>query len=174
MSRTRTSLAFAFAAALLAGPMACDSGGDAGGAGGGAGGAGGATSPDAAMGWIELGTGFDAFEPLEDGQEVPIIAGIQGGFHIWGAIKGGDLDGSQVTMVFELEQGGEVVGGANYVDALTTNDAGEFEYPAVAVVFDETNPKLYDGKPTIMRIRLTDAQGQVLTDERALDPSCCE
>ncbi|MFN3197344.1 MAG: hypothetical protein ACE366_02830 [Bradymonadia bacterium] len=165
----------------------CDDGGDesspggAGGmggvAGGGSGGGGsGGTSmmPDAAMGSIELGTGFRSFESLEDGQEVPIIAGIQGGFHIWGAIRGEHFDGSEVRMLFELVQDGEVVGGANYIDFITPDDDGIYEYPAVAVVFDEANPNLYEDKPTLMRVQLTDAEGQVLTDEITLDPFCCE
>jgi hypothetical protein len=32
---------------------------------------------------VELGTGFQYFEPLSEGQKVEIIFGPQGGYHVW-------------------------------------------------------------------------------------------
>lgn len=36
---------------------------------------------------VVLGTGVETFEPLSDGQELPIILGIQGGFHVVAALR---------------------------------------------------------------------------------------
>ena len=175
----RLSLLMCLALALPS--PACDDGDDGpapqpgGGGQGGHGGQGGQGGEDVEMGWLEIGTGFNRFEPLTAEQEVPIIAGIQGGFHIWGALRGQGFDASEVRILFELEQDGAVVGAADYVDFIPLGEDGvTYEYPAVAVVFDEPNPNLYDRNPTVMRVQLTDAQGQVLTDEIALDPVCCE
>jgi len=36
---------------------------------------------------LELGTGSWRFEPLEDGQEVELIRGAQGGWHVWISLR---------------------------------------------------------------------------------------
>ena len=36
---------------------------------------------------LELGTGNQIFEPLTNGQGLTIIAGPQGGFHLWAAAR---------------------------------------------------------------------------------------
>ena len=46
---------------------------------------------------VELGTGEVGFEPLADEQPVPLVAGPQGGHHVWlslraeGLAKGGEM-----------------------------------------------------------------------------------
>ncbi|MEC7525636.1 MAG: hypothetical protein VYE22_37485 [Myxococcota bacterium] len=37
----------------------------------------------------ELGTGLDAFEPLAEGQPLPMVPGAQGGFHLWLSVRAG-------------------------------------------------------------------------------------
>lgn len=36
---------------------------------------------------LELGTGSWRFEPLEDGQEVELVRGAQGGWHVWLSVR---------------------------------------------------------------------------------------
>lgn len=36
---------------------------------------------------LELGTGSWRFEPLEDGQEVELVRGAQGGWHVWMSLR---------------------------------------------------------------------------------------
>jgi len=60
-----------WAAALLLGlSVGCGSGG-------------GSSEPAADVPRVVLGTGRLAFEALDSGASVPLIAGIQGGFHVW-------------------------------------------------------------------------------------------
>ena len=40
---------------------------------------------------LELGTGSWRFEPLEDGQPVELVAGVQGGWHVWISLRVSDL-----------------------------------------------------------------------------------
>ncbi len=40
---------------------------------------------------LELGTGESMFEPLTDEQEVPLVAGPQGGHHVWLSLRVGGL-----------------------------------------------------------------------------------
>jgi hypothetical protein len=39
--------------------------------------------PPAGVGAFEIGTGETCFETLVDGQEVPLMQGPQGGYHVW-------------------------------------------------------------------------------------------
>lgn len=50
---------------------------------------------------LELGEGTSRFEPLTEGQDVELIAGVQGGFHInlTGRLYGLELDG--ITLEYE-------------------------------------------------------------------------
>ncbi len=52
---------------------------------------------------LELGTGSWRFEPLEDGQEVELVHGAQGGWHAWISLKvtGASVDHSTVRLAME-------------------------------------------------------------------------
>ncbi|MBX3274410.1 MAG: hypothetical protein KF729_29365 [Sandaracinaceae bacterium] len=41
---------------------------------------------------IEVGTGTWRYEPLEDGDGVPLVFGAQGGWHLWVAVRAYDVD----------------------------------------------------------------------------------
>ncbi len=69
---------------------------------------------------LEAGIGEAAFAPAADGDDLPLVFGPQGSFHVWGALRAtGVVPGDpadfaekrnpKLTMV--LEQGGEVIGG---------------------------------------------------------------
>jgi hypothetical protein len=145
-------------------------GGEAGsgGEGGGIGGAGGAP-------WLELGTGTEAFEPLTEGQTVPIIAGPQGGYHVWGALQAGGFSPKGVTMHFTLEQGGQVIAEASYLDDLfRTAPTEPWSYTRVAVVLLENDPAVVMPGGATLKLVVTPARGEALSDEIGIDPVCCE
>ena len=52
---------------------------------------------------LELGTGSWRFEPVEDGQEVELIRGAQGGWHVWVALRTTGVDDDQLPMVLEVQ-----------------------------------------------------------------------
>lgn len=89
----RQSLLFA---TLLLGLAACKgsiehssgSGGEGGTAEGGSGGSGGAAACDTPPepGAFEIGTGEECFSRVADGDEVPLMNGPQGGYHMWLAL----------------------------------------------------------------------------------------
>jgi hypothetical protein len=51
----------------------------------------------------ELGTGEASFELLEDGQLVPLIAGSQGGFHVWMSFRAYGFLGTRLDTVIKTE-----------------------------------------------------------------------
>jgi hypothetical protein len=156
MHRAITALTLALLA-LLTGP-ACDD----------------TASPDP---WLELGSSASPtrFAPLEDGAEVPITYGLQGGYHIWGSLRGDHFNPDPVRMKFTLYLGEDVIGGSDYSDALRRPEAdGPFEYGGVTVfIYDNFPPERIEGQNVRMTLELT-AGGLVLNDERTVIPRCCE
>jgi len=54
-------------------------------------------------GWAELGTGEWEFVPIEDGQDVPLVAGSQGGHHVWASLRTEGLDPDRVMLEIETQ-----------------------------------------------------------------------
>jgi hypothetical protein len=52
---------------------------------------------------IELGTGEVEFVPLADGDPVPLTFGLQGGQHVWGALRVVGIDWREIALTFALE-----------------------------------------------------------------------
>lgn len=163
----------------------CDgSGGSAGGGGGGPSGGDLGTTPEADWGvgggtggvaWLEVGTGTEHFEALTPGQEVSIIEGPQGGYHVWGALQAGGVNPKGVTMHFQLMQGGAVLGEASYLDDLFRAEPGApWSYTRVAVVLLDGTPDAVAPGAAILRVDLTQAGGASLTDEIEIVPVCCQ
>jgi hypothetical protein len=76
-------------------------------------------TPDAPAAWIRVGTGFSTvsafggYTPVEDGAELVITEGPQGGFHLWGGLEGGGLPEADLEAEWSITTpGGDVVGGA--------------------------------------------------------------
>lgn len=130
-------------------------------------------------GWIELGTGARSFEVLDPGQEVPIIRGIQGGYHVWGAFRGGGFDDSDVRTRFWLDLDGQTIARADYSDfGLPTDrrDPTVFEYAGVSVIYDSNDAvQPTSGNPMTLRVEVQSlGDGQVLRDSIQVVPVCCE
>ena len=124
--------------------------------------------------YLEVGTGFRAFEPLEPGQRVPIVRGIQGGIHVWGGFRGAGFDPVKLEISFELRDEGVAVGDAGYTDDVFPGDGGDFEYSAVAVIFYENTPELFSGRTMELSVQIRDRTGAVLSDAVEVIPECCE
>lgn len=127
--------------------------------------------------WLELGHSDDPVRhaPLEDGAVVPITYGLQGGYHIWGSLRGDHFDPASVRMQFALYDGDRQIGGADYRDDVRRPEPdGPYEYGGVTVfVYDDVPPDTIDGRALTMTLTLT-AGGVVLEDSRTVTPRCCE
>ena len=126
--------------------------------------------------WIRIGTGFRRFEELESGQEVPIIAGIQGGFHVWGGFIGQGFDDVDVRILYTLDLEGMPYAAADYFEFdLPKNSRSEFEYAGVSVIyFDNDDVDLTTGLEMTLKVEVITRDGVTLQDERQLIPICCE
>ena len=51
---------------------------------------------------IVLGHGYERFTAIGDGDELPIVMGIQGGYHVWGEVRARFVDPRQLRLEFTL------------------------------------------------------------------------
>ncbi|HJL17686.1 MAG TPA: hypothetical protein RMH99_18625, partial [Sandaracinaceae bacterium LLY-WYZ-13_1] len=56
---------------------------------------------------LELGTGSWRFEPLEDGQEVALVRGAQGGWHVWVSLRVRGVEGEPPPVRLALQPADE-------------------------------------------------------------------
>jgi hypothetical protein len=56
---------------------------------------------------LELGTGTWRFEPVTDGQTIPLVHGAQGGWHFWVAVRASDVDADAGSLTVEIEPADE-------------------------------------------------------------------
>ncbi|MCB9548815.1 MAG: hypothetical protein H6706_23670 [Myxococcales bacterium] len=136
----------------------------------------GALPIDAGEPMLQIGTGARRFEPLEEGQEVPIIKGNQGGYHVWGGFlaSGFPLEGD-IRVQFDLLLDEEVIASADYTEfELPVDSMGRYDYSGVSVVYlENARVELTSGMPMTLRLHLSVGDLQ-LEDAIGITPICCE
>lgn len=117
---------------------------------------------------VEIGTGAEAFEPLSDGQTLPIIAGPQGGFHLWAAARVREpIDPENLSLRFRvLLDGGTQSDNTWKLSLVQNGDA--WEWFALTEVL--SNPDAVRGKEVEFRLDVTDTAGRTASDARRIIP----
>jgi hypothetical protein len=119
---------------------------------------------------VDLGTGEWRFEPLADDQEVTLVAGSQGGYHVWTSVRARGLASARdVWMKIEyepLDAPAEVQSSRVQIDMDPMGD-GTVEFLGFpAQLFA---PETFDGRRTLLRVTL-DGDGARGSDERVVVP----
>jgi hypothetical protein len=111
---------------------------------------------------LELGTGFADFVPVADGDAVPIIHGLQGGYHIWGSLRARYLDPTALRLRFTV-----TLAGASSFEALredtvdldgTTDGLTPGTHLGSAVIFKDV--RRVEGQPCDWTLDVTDREGR--------------
>ena len=125
---------------------------------------------------FELGVGIETFSKFDNGQELWFIPGFQGGFHVWGAIKAGDVDPVDILMTFELYQDDQLLGGRILPSNLQCDeDQRGYQYVGVPVELHfRKKPTDVVAKEMEMRVTLTERDGTEHVDSLTFMPRCCE
>jgi hypothetical protein len=126
---------------------------------------------------VELGTGEDAFEPLQDGDPVSVINGPQGGQHILGSVRTSNMTSvATVRLSIQRAEDDSYVSDQTYRLQFFEDDAErcEWSYPGlfaylgfVSLAQDNANFLWLDA---IMRIEVTDNNGRTMSDEVMVIP----
>lgn len=118
---------------------------------------------------LELGTGTQAFGALTNGQPLTIIAGPQGGFHLWAAARTrAPLDPRLITLTVKVKLAGAELSSTEYKVNLVKNGPFSEWYAMTALVPD---PAEVRGKSTVVELIATDAAGRTATDSRTVIPA---
>lgn len=86
---------------------------------------------------IELGTGGESFEPVVDGDYMPLTFGPQGGFHVWSGVRTAGFDPGEsaflahyevgVDLHFYMEMDGVIIADSGWVSRPMEGDEQEAE-----------------------------------------------
>ncbi|MBL8935294.1 MAG: hypothetical protein JNM69_12130 [Archangium sp.] len=118
---------------------------------------------------LELGTGTQSFTPLTSGQMVTIIAGPQGGFHVWAAVRTrAPLDPMLIKLTVKVKLAGAELSSTDYKVNLVKNGAYSEWYAMTALIPD---PAEVRGKSTVIELVATDAAGRTASDSRTVIPA---
>ena len=127
---------------------------------------------------LQIGTGSSMFEPLQDGDNIFIVQGPQGGYHFFGSLRARNInpgnaedlsDPANPTTTFEA-----YVNGAR-VDAMASTyrqgleiRGGVAEMIGRTVILDILDDSELDGAMVRFVVSIEDADGVMLSDERDL------
>jgi len=120
---------------------------------------------------LELGTGTARFLPIADGDALEMVHGAQGGWHVWVSLRTEGI--TQGTGSLEIEHGpadGSAPMQQSRVGAMFDPPDAEGRRSSLGwtAIFD--NPSCQQGRLYRIRVTLTTASGQRLTDERDVMP----
>lgn len=125
---------------------------------------------------VLLGTGEVEFLSIGDGaQDVALVNGVQGGWHVWGSVRATGLDWADVRMTFTLaEADGSLLSEPSRIDGelrcceADPECAGFGELVGFPVILDQ--PTLAVGRIVTFTVEMTDSDGVTATAEKAIVP----
>jgi hypothetical protein len=127
-----------------------------------------------------LGTGSDMFVPLSDGDDVTIVQGPQGGFHVFASVRVRGLDPGNPedlgdpdnpTTVFQAFNGDLRVDldASIYTQGLDpTTEDGLYEMVGRLLILDIQSAVELDGATLRLTVSVTDTAARTATDQRTV------
>lgn len=116
---------------------------------------------------LEIGLGLDGYEPLDNGDPMPLIHGPQGGYHLEIGLQATNLAADALIggyLVGEID-GVVLAESAPFLDfRCKLPEAPVQESWGTLLVF-EAEPADLDGQTAIIRVEVTDADGTVVSAE---------
>lgn len=116
---------------------------------------------------VEVGAGWESFQPLADGDLVEVEHGFQGGSHVfgalhaWGIVQDATRNPGIPRVTFQIVHGGDAIGGfTNVRTAFQTVADGVLEALAQQAIFaDEVDPGDLLGETVTLRAEIVDKCG---------------
>ncbi len=119
---------------------------------------------------FEVGTGEYAFEPVADGDKLPIYNGQQGGSHVWLGVRVANMQPRQFHLETDLviTETDTPTGFDLFFDVdLFRGPSGDMEYAGLPL---QIEPNVLRGVRIRATITATDRDGRVMTDTMEIVP----
>jgi hypothetical protein len=123
---------------------------------------------DAGEPLLEIGTGRDGFVALHDGDELELIHGPQGGYHLWGAVRARNLAPAELTIDYAVTLDGPPateVSKTPYKLTLVKRGAG---YEWSGLIGYVPDPQAAYGRRVTLSMTATDTAGRHASDHRSV------
>lgn len=123
---------------------------------------------------VEVGTGLATFTPIADGDDLEVVHGPQGGYHVLGSLRASGLwPGTKPenwpTVAFSLaSDDGAIVDVVEPGRRRLAEIDGALELTAELVVLGITSYEGVDGAPATLSVTVEDDCGNAATDARAV------
>lgn len=116
--------------------------------------------------WVEVGTGWESFIPVAEGDGVPLIRGPQGGFHLWTSVRVSRHFDPEKVEVTTWAEGGLPPGYDHLPARLTLQPfADGYERLGLrAFIYNET----LIGQTVTLKVEVVDSTGRKGSDERTV------
>jgi hypothetical protein len=113
----------------------------------------------------DVGTGVDQFVVLHDGDTVPIIMGLQGGYHVWGSVRASNVAPDNLRLRFSLYLADQTTPLTIRTD---TVDLTGGEHLGSAVFLPD--PSVVRGQLCRLHLDVTDENGRTASAEHRVTP----
>ncbi|MEQ9073508.1 MAG: hypothetical protein RLP09_06585 [Sandaracinaceae bacterium] len=128
-----------------------------------------AAGPDASAGECVVGTGVEEFIPIEPGDELALIAGPQGGYHVFSSVRVRGFIPPPVRIAVTLRRADDdrYLGPTLTVGESTLREASDGWREAFGLLSLVNDPSDARGQEVVLRSVVSDASGALLhADER--------
>lgn len=118
----------------------------------------------------DIGTGFADFTNVIEGDEVDVVAGPQGGFHVWTAVRVSDVtvDTAQVGLSARFAESGELAGKPSRIMVELQTKSGMRERAGMTNFIND--PAAVRGQRIILRAEVVTSDGRAATKECTVVP----
>ncbi|GAB4196307.1 MAG: hypothetical protein OHK0013_03360 [Sandaracinaceae bacterium] len=132
----------------------------------------GSPQPEPVEASLEIGTGTARFVPLADGDEVPMVKGAQGGWHLWVSVRAEGLESGLASLELAHQPADESEP-EQVMRSGVTFDPPDARGRRVTLGWQAilANPSCSVGRLHRVRVTVTTATGQRLTAEREVMPT---
>ncbi len=118
---------------------------------------------------LELGAGAASFEALTEGDEIELVRGAQGGYHIEIGLRATGIDASDLIaaeLTGEID-GTQLATSKPWLQFRCNPDTGTWDAWGTTLIYDST-PEELDGQSTDVHVELTDVSGVDLSADLTL------
>jgi len=120
---------------------------------------------------VELGTGSWRFEPVDDGDQLDLVRGAQGGWHLWVSLRTQGISEDRTTLIVETQLADDSASPIRH-ERTVRLDPPDDEGRRAVVGWQNIipDPSCMVGQMVRMEATLMDDTGEPLTSERYVVP----